>query len=101
MFGSTGGAEVRAGLGSGVQMYPSSQRPQFFAVAGGEQYRNIDFAVLPTSLHSLKGKVELPDPKTRYWLALIAADRGCVTPASSNRRSHSSQRINDIVYRMK
>lgn len=47
MFGSSGGADVRKGLGSGVQLYPSNQRPQFFAVAGGELYRNIDFSIAP------------------------------------------------------
>jgi hypothetical protein len=42
-----GGAEVRSGIGSGVQVYPTNQRPQFFAVTGGEQYRNIDFSIVP------------------------------------------------------
>ena len=81
MFGSTGGAEVRAGLGSGVQFYPTTQRPQYFPVSGGEQYRNIDFTIIPTTLHSVKGKVELPSPKTRFWLALVAADQPGVATA--------------------
>ena len=59
MFGSSGGAEVRSGIGSGVQVYPSNLRPQFFAVAGGELYRNIDFSITPPGLHNLSGKVRL------------------------------------------
>ena len=55
-FGSHGGAVVRPGIGSGVQFYPSNQRPQFFTVSGGEQYRNIDFVVAPAALHSLNGR---------------------------------------------
>ena len=73
MFGSTGGAEVRSGIGSGVQVYPSNLRPQFFTVAGGELYRNIDFSIVPAGLHNLSGKVELPDPKTRL---LAGVDHG-------------------------
>jgi 5-hydroxyisourate hydrolase-like protein (transthyretin family) len=80
-FGMMGGADVRPGLGSAVQLYPGNQRPQFFPVTGGEQYRNIDFAVIPGALHSVGGKVDLPDPKTRYWLALIAPDQPALAMA--------------------
>ena len=80
MFGSSGGAEVGA-LGSGVQIFPNSQRPQYFLVTGGEQYRNIDFAIIPTTLHSVKGTVALPDPKHRFWLALISADQPTLATA--------------------
>jgi len=75
-FGRSGaGVEVNPKLGSGVQLYPTNQRPQYFSVTGGEQYRNIDFVILPSALHVVKGKVELPDPKSRFWLALIAPDQ--------------------------
>jgi protocatechuate 3,4-dioxygenase beta subunit len=80
MFGMSGGAEPSS-IGSGVQLYPTNQRPQFFPVTGGEQYPNIDFAVLPSTLHSIKGSVKLPDPKSRYWLALIAADQPSIATA--------------------
>jgi hypothetical protein len=80
-FGSHGGAVVRAGLGSGVQVYPSNQRPQFFTVSGGEQYRNIDFVIQPAALHTLSGRVQLPEAKTRYWLALIAPDQPAIATA--------------------
>ena len=87
MFGYSGGAEVRAGVGSGVQLYPTNQRPQFFSVTGGEQYRNIDFAILPTTLHNVSGKVALPDPKSHFWLALVSADQPSLATAVTATRA--------------
>ncbi len=82
MFGSAGGATVRAGLGSGVQFYPANAHPQFFAVAGGEEYR-ADFAILPNTLYSVRGRVELPNPKTEseYWLALTTGEQPALAAA--------------------
>lgn len=97
MFGSTGGASVKAGLGSGVQLYPANQRPQFFAVTGGEQYRNIDFAVIPAALHSVSGKIDLPDPKTHYWLALVASDQPAVAQAVAETNTDGSFRFEGIA----
>jgi len=74
-FGSSGGADTKPGTGSGVQVYPSNQRPRYFAVAGGEVFPNIDFSISPTGLRTVSGKVELPDPKSRYWLALTTTDQ--------------------------
>jgi hypothetical protein len=96
MFGSTGGAEVRPGLGSGVQLYPTNQRPQYFAVTGGEQYRNIDFSVLPTSLYNVSGKVTLPDPKSRFWLALIAADQPSLAQAVASTEPDGSFKFEGV-----
>ncbi|MCX6632043.1 MAG: carboxypeptidase-like regulatory domain-containing protein [Candidatus Solibacter sp.] len=96
MFGSSGGAEVRSGIGSGVQVYPSNPRPQFFTVAGGEQYRNIDFAIVPAGLHNLSGKVELPDPTTRYWLALTAVDQPGMATAVTETKPDGSFRFESI-----
>jgi protocatechuate 3,4-dioxygenase beta subunit len=96
MFGSTGGAEVRSGIGSGVQVYPTNLRPQFFAVTGGEQYRNIDFSIVPAALHGLSGKVALPDAKTEYWLALIADDQPGLATAVTETRPDGSFRFAGI-----
>jgi hypothetical protein len=96
MFGSTGGATVRPDLGSGVQLYHTNQRPQYFPVTGGEQYRNIDFAILPASLHNLSGKVELPDPKMRFWLALIAPDQPGVATAVAETKPDGTFRFEDV-----
>jgi protocatechuate 3,4-dioxygenase beta subunit len=96
MFGSTGGAEVRSGIGSGVQAYPTNLRPQFFAVTGGEWYRNIDFSIVPGGLHNLSGKVELPDPKTGYWLALITDDQPAIATAVTETKPDGSFRFESI-----
>jgi len=96
MFGSTGGAEVRPGLGSGVQLYPTNQRPQYFAVTGGEQYRNIDIAVLPTALYSVRGKIAPPDPKARFWLALISADQPSLAQAVASTETDGSFKFEGV-----
>jgi len=96
-FGMMGGAEVRPKLGSGVQLYPSNQRPQFFPVTGGEQYRNIDFAIVPSAMHSVGGKVDLPDPKTRYWLALVAADQPALAVAVAETKPDGTFKFEGIA----
>jgi hypothetical protein len=81
-FGMMGpGTDDNPKLGSGVQLYPTTQRPQYFPVTGGEQYRNIDFMIMPSTLHNVKGKVELPDPKSTFWVALIMADQPNIATA--------------------
>jgi len=96
MFGSSGGVEVRNGIGSGVQVYPTNQRPRFFTVAGGEWYRNTDFSIAPTDLHNLSGKVALPEPKTDYWLALTTADQPGLATAVTETKPDGSFRFEGI-----
>ena len=45
--------------GSGAQMYPDNAHPRFFDVAGGEDYRDIDFLVTLGASFSVSGKVEM------------------------------------------
>jgi len=78
-MGSTGRANPTA-AGSGVQYFPDNARPQFFTVAGGEEFR-ADFAVAPSALYSVTGQIQLPAPKTRYWLALAAIDQPAIAAA--------------------
>jgi hypothetical protein len=96
IFGSTGGASVRTGLGSGVQFYPSNARPQFFAVSGGEEYR-ADFAILPNTLYSVSGSMELPAPKTRYWLALTTDDQPALAAAVAETKADGSFQFESIA----
>jgi len=70
--GSTGSARVRPGIGSGVQVYPTTTRPQFFSISGGEEYANVDFSIAPGALFNVRGKVEA-EPGT-YWVALAPLD---------------------------
>ncbi|HLK62848.1 MAG TPA: carboxypeptidase-like regulatory domain-containing protein [Bryobacteraceae bacterium] len=79
-FGSMGGGSAQAGLGSGVQFYPDNARPQFFAVTGGEEYR-ADFAVIPSGLYKVTGKVDQANAKTRYWLALTNEEQPALATA--------------------
>ena len=61
--------------GSGVQIYPSRARPRFFKVAGGEDYKNVDFLVTPQATYQVSGKVELPKKGEVYALSLALAEQ--------------------------
>jgi hypothetical protein len=50
-------------------MYPDAAHPRFFDVAGGEDYRDIDFLVAPGASFSVSGKVEGQGPM-QYAVAL-------------------------------
>jgi hypothetical protein len=95
-FGSTGGASVRAGVGSGVQFYPTNARPQFFPVSGGEEY-HADFAIIPNTLYRVTGKVDLPAPKTRYWLALTTEDQPSLAAAVAETNADDSFQFEGIA----
>ena len=56
--------------GSGVQLYPDNAHPRFFTVAGGEEYKNVDFLILPRGGYQVSGKVEIPKKGEIYALAL-------------------------------
>lgn len=58
--------------GSGVIMHPDLARPRIFSVAGGEDFRDIDFRIPAASGFQVSGTVQLPKPKTRVALALGA-----------------------------
>jgi hypothetical protein len=60
--------------GSGAQMYPDNAHPRFFDVAGGEDYRDIDFLVTLGASFSVSGKVEGTAPKAQYSIALALPD---------------------------
>jgi hypothetical protein len=61
-------------VGSGAQLYPDAAHPRFFTVAGGEDYRDIDFLVAPGAAFSVSGKIEGPRPNVQYSLALGLPD---------------------------
>ncbi|MBZ5618260.1 MAG: carboxypeptidase regulatory-like domain-containing protein [Acidobacteriia bacterium] len=107
MFGSSGGATVRAGLGSGVQFYPTNARPQFFTISGGEEYRNTDFAIIPNTLYSVSGKMELAGERlnrvggvvvrTQYWLALTTEDQPALAAAVTETKLDGSFQFDGIA----
>jgi Carboxypeptidase regulatory-like domain len=65
-----------AGLsaGSGAQMYPNNSHPRFFDVAGGEEYRDVDFLVISSASFSVSGKIDGLKPGTHFSVALGLPD---------------------------
>jgi len=57
-------------VGSGVMLHPDSAHPRFFTISGGEDYRNIDFLVMPGTAYSVSGQIDLPKPRMRFALSL-------------------------------
>lgn len=60
--------------GSGAQMYPDNSHPRFFEVAGGEDYRDIDFLVVSGASFSVSGKIEGGAPKAHFSVTLGLPD---------------------------
>ena len=96
-LGSTGSASPAAGVGSGMQLYPSNARPQPFTITSGEAFHNIDVSVLPANLYSVSGRVEPaiePKAKGRFWLALASSEQPAIavaaTTAGEDRSFHFS-----------
>jgi hypothetical protein len=92
-MGMTGSAPSTVGVGSGVAYYPNNRQPQSFQIAGGEDYRGVDFSISPLALYSVNGKVELPAPKTRYWLALTPIDQPAIAFAVTQTEEDGSYRF--------
>jgi hypothetical protein len=85
-LGMTGSAPVSPSVGSGVIVYPNSAQPQFFTVAGGEEYRDVDFNLPSAVFSTVSGKVEIPvdgQQSGRYWLTLSATDLPSLASAST------------------
>src|SRR5262245_5693088 len=97
IFGSTGGASPHRTVGSGVQFYPANSRPQIFSVAGGEECRNVDFALQPGARYSISGKLELSAPKTRFWLALTTGDQPSLANAVAETDENGGFRFDGVA----
>jgi hypothetical protein len=94
--GSSGSAEVVAGIGSGTQYYPTNEHPRFFTVAGGEVYGNTDFTVSPAALYTVSGKVEQPSVQGRFWIALSAPDQPSLAVAVTQGAADGSFKLEGI-----
>jgi hypothetical protein len=85
---STGNVPPNTGVGSGLLIYPNNARPEFFTITGGEEFRNVDLTVPTGASFTVSGKVELPAPKTTFWVTLTAVDQPsmaiAVTPAGED-----------------
>ncbi len=85
---SSGGVGLKSTVGSGVRLYQSNQRPQWFTVAGGEDYPNTDFIVMPAGLSTVSGTVE--PAGGMYAVALTAVDQPVMPVATARLDSNSN-----------
>jgi len=79
--GSSGSTAVNPRVGSGVRFYPDNARPQFFSISGGEDFRGVDFTIAPAALFSVSGRVEPPESKGEFWLALASPEQPALAVA--------------------
>jgi beta-lactamase regulating signal transducer with metallopeptidase domain len=87
--------------GSGVQLYPDNARPRLFTVAGGEEYPDIDFLVLPQGAYRVSGKVEGARKSNRYALSLALPEQPALPIAQTvtgDDGSFQFERIRPGVY---
>jgi hypothetical protein len=94
--GTSGSASTAASLGSGFLFYPGNARPQFLNISQGEERRGLDFAILTSDLHSVSGKVDLPTPKDRFWLALSPLDQLGLAVAVTESDADGAFRFNGV-----
>ncbi len=73
-MGSFGNAP-RQTTGSGVLYYPNNSQPQVFRITSGEEFRDLNFTVVPTAPLSVKGKISDPPQNGQVWLALTPIDQ--------------------------
>ncbi|MBZ5583980.1 MAG: carboxypeptidase-like regulatory domain-containing protein [Acidobacteriia bacterium] len=92
--GSSGGTGLRSSVGSGVRLYPDNQRPQWFTVAGGEEYANTDFSIIATALFKVSGKVEAEGK--RFTVALTPVDQPLMAAASQRLEENGEFQLEGI-----
>ena len=84
----TGEVPPNSSVGSGFQFYPNNSRPEIVTISGGEELRNIDLTISAGTTFSVSGKLELPAPKTAFWVTLTAIEQPslaiAVTPANDD-----------------
>ena len=87
-----------AGLsaGSGMQLYPDTAHPRFFTIAGGEEYRDINFSVFSGSAYQVSGKVVLPKTGDSFQLALGLPEQPALPIAQTLTERDGSFRFDKI-----
>jgi hypothetical protein len=95
-IGSSGNPATASSLGSGFLFYPSNSRPQFLSISDGEEHRGIDFSLSPAAFFTVSGKVELPDEKSRFWLALSNPDQPALAAAVTQAQPDGTFRFQGI-----
>jgi Carboxypeptidase regulatory-like domain len=91
--GLNGSVNAQSETGSGVLFYPNEMHPQFLAISGGEEYRNIDFTVTPSALTSVSGGIENASARGQFWLALTPAGQPALAAAVTHAQQDGSFRF--------
>ncbi|MGQ9634889.1 MAG: hypothetical protein ACUVXB_11665 [Bryobacteraceae bacterium] len=69
--------------GAGLYYYPRNERPQFFAISGGEQYSGVEFRLPRVPRFRLSGTMDLPPENGRPVAVLYWAEQPVLPVASS------------------
>ncbi len=81
---------------SGLYYYPRNGQPQFFTFSGGEEYRDINFTILPGPLYHVSGKVVLPEGGGSAVVSLFLLDQPALPFATAWAERGGSFRLEDI-----
>ena len=81
---------------SGLYYYPRNGQPRFFTFSGGEEYRDIDFTILPEPLYHVSGKVALPAGGGTAAVSLLLSDQSALPFATARAERDGSFRLEGI-----
>jgi len=81
---------------SGLYYYPRNGQPQFFTFSGGEEYRDVNFTILPAPLYHVSGKVALPGGGGRTAVSLFLLGQLALPFATAWAERDGSFRLDDI-----
>ena len=81
---------------SGLYYYPRNGQPRFFTFSGGEEYRDVDFTILPGPLYHVSGKVALPEGGGSAVVSLFLLDQPALPFATAWAAPDGSFRLEDI-----
>jgi hypothetical protein len=97
--GSTGRGFLVPGLGSGVAYYPSNEHPRSFTIVSGQEFRNIDFTILPTNQYMVSGTVAASGSganDARFWVSLAPANQPAIAVAVTPANADGSFRLEGV-----
>lgn len=95
-IGSSGSVSTPSAIGSGFLFYPDNARPRIFEFSGGEENRDIDFRIQASSFHSVSGKLEHPEGKGSYWLALAPVEQAAMATAIAQSKPDGNFRFENV-----
>ena len=81
---------------AGAMFYPSNVDPGSLSISGGEEYRGVDFAFRPVSLHQVSGTVKVPESGSRFAVSLVSIEQPALAVAVQQTEPNGSFRFKDI-----